>query len=127
MRSKIALICVILATGCSAPRALTVHERAQLEPIKCAGKAECDVYWQRAQVWVAKYSTWRIQTATDVLIQTYGPGDSNTELAYRIFREPTADGGFLISFWAGCGNIFGCNARPVDAIANLRSYLFNGI
>jgi hypothetical protein len=61
-------------------------------PLTCIGKEQCDLYWQRAQAWIANTSTYRISLATDALIETYGPYPGKRELAYRITRIPQGDG-----------------------------------
>ncbi len=72
------------------------------------------------QAWVATNSRWRIQTANDTLIQTFGPGNSSTDLAYTLVRVPRGDGTAEISVRAGCANIFGCFPDAIEAIKAMR-------
>ncbi len=51
--------------------------------------------WGRAQSWIARHSTRKIQTVTDFLIETYGPqtatlGELN--FAYQVVRSPLPGG-----------------------------------
>jgi hypothetical protein len=74
----------------------------------CEG-ADCADMWQRAQVWVAKHSKWKLQTATDVLLQTYSPATADVSYSFNILKEPTGAGRYSIRMGMSCGNIFGCS------------------
>lgn len=108
--------------GCATQQPLTPEQRLALQPITCSGKVQCDLIWQRAQLWIAQHSRYRIQTVTDVQIQTYGPEDHSVDLAYRAFRESLPNGQAKISFSVICANIFGCVRPPIEAIAELKRY-----
>lgn len=92
-------------------------------PFICENKAQCDLFWQRAQVWIAQNSTYKIQTATDTVIQTYGPLGSRVDLAFQITRIPNADGSAQIKMSAGCANIFGCRPDKFGAILEFRGFV----
>ena len=116
---------LILTGECATAPALSPAEMAELrQPVECADKPTCDRYWQRAQVWIARNSRYRIQTANDVLIQTFGPGGSTTDLAFSLVREPVgAAGASLISITAGCDNIFGCFPDSASAVRDLKAFI----
>ena len=79
--------------------------------------------WQRAQLWIAKNSEVKIQTATDVLIQTYG-SDNTTTITYTVTREPTGIDSYAVEMQAGCGNWFGCSPKPPKVqIATFYEYI----
>jgi hypothetical protein len=121
------LLSVILVLGgCAAQKPLTDEQRASLQAIECSDKAQCDMIWQRAQLWIGKNSSYRMQTVTDVVIQTYGPFDSKTELAYRAYREPLPGGKAKISFKVLCDNWIGCERPPIDALTELRNFATAG-
>ncbi len=129
-KRSIKFLCISSTTavllGCASPAPLTNAQRIALQPIICSGKAQCDLLWQRTQLWIARNSGYRIQTANDVLIQTYGPFNAKVELAYRAFREPMSNGKAKISFSALCDNWIGCERPPIDAITDLRAYVIAG-
>src|SRR5688572_15327270 len=64
----------------------TTPESAQ--PVLCRNKAQCDVYWQRAQAWVANNSVYRLQTITETVIETSPPQQTQTGLGFRITKVP---------------------------------------
>lgn len=79
--------------------------------------------WQKAQLWVAKNSGWKIQLSNDVIIQTFGPGDS-TNVAYTITKEPLSQDTYKIVMEASCGNMFGCVPKsPTERLIEFNSYL----
>jgi hypothetical protein len=84
---------------------------------KCETEKECERKWAGAQAWVAKNSGYKIQVATDSLIETYNSTDSSTRLAARVVKEPIGSTGyqFVVTVW--CDNIYGC--RPDVASAML--------
>ncbi len=116
-----------LISGCATQQLLTEEEFAALQPIHCPGKDQCDVIWQRAQLWIAKNSKYRIELANDVVIQTYGPFEADTDLAFRAYREQLPDGTANISFKALCGNWIGCERPPVGAIRDLKEFALAGV
>ncbi len=81
----------------------------------CEGQAQCDAAWEAAQVWVAQNSRLKIQTATNVLIETYGSGQYDPTLAMRVLKEPQGSGKYRIVFSGGCNNMFGCQPNVFDA------------
>lgn len=50
--------------------------------------------WQRAQVWVAKHASVKLQNTTDVLIETFNPGMSGMapQYGYKITKAPVPTG-----------------------------------
>jgi hypothetical protein len=91
--------------------------------LTCSNKAECDVWWQRAQTWVADNSKYKIEAATDKLIQTTGPDGGKRALAYQITRTPNPDGTATIGFAAHCDGSLGCKPNPWEAGADFKEYV----
>lgn len=98
---------------------------ASAEPVLCIDKAQCDVYWQRAQAWVANNSGYRLQTVTDTIIETYGPLAARTGLAFRITKVPDDKEGARIYALPVCGNAFGCSPTPADALIAFKWFVRN--
>ena len=105
-RAMVAVVAAFALAGCQ-----TV-EPIHTPPLECEGEDQCKLYWERAQVWVAKYSYWKIQVATDVVIQTFNATQSSTYNHYSLVREPMGGGVERISMTTGCDNMFGCQVRP---------------
>ena len=93
------------------------------EPVLCINKAQCDAYWQRAQAWVANNSGYRLQTVTDVVIETYGPVSTQTGLAFRITKVPDDKEGARIFVIPSCANVFGCTPTPTDAVIAFKRFV----
>jgi len=94
-----------------------------MAPLLCATKAQCDTYWQRAQAWIAANSSWKIQIATDSIIQTYGPGGAKVDLAYLVTRLPNEDGSARIAIKPDCDNVFRCYPTKTDAIVAFKRFV----
>jgi hypothetical protein len=73
----------------------------------------CKERWERAQIWVAKHSMFKIQTATDVLIQTFGT-QNDVRYTFSVTKEPLGGGKYRIVAEVVCGswNIHMC--RPPE-------------
>lgn len=120
------LACSALA-GCASGPQLSSQDVARAHrPFICTSKAECDTDWSRAQVWVAQHSAYRIQIASQSVIETYGPGGSSPALAYELTRSPNNDGTETIHAVAACDNIFVCRPSPTLALLSLRIFMRTG-
>jgi hypothetical protein len=95
------------------------------KPVLCVGKTQCDIFWQRAQAWVANNSGYRLQTVTDTVIETDGPSVARAGLAYRVTRVPDDKDGARIYVLASCGNAFGCSPEPSAAVTAFKVFVTN--
>lgn len=112
------VVALVLAGCATAPPQSLAEMREANEPLICASNDECTLMWRRAQVWVSENSRYRIQLATDTIIETSGPRPYAVERAYRIVRLPQADGRDRITIASGCANLFGCaTTENADAIS----------
>lgn len=96
-------------------------------PLTCSDKAQCDLWWQRAQDWVRSHSKYEVQTATDTLIQTSGPGGGKRLLAYEITKTANNDGTATIGFAAHCDSSLGCKPNPWEAGAAFKQFVRTGV
>lgn len=115
----------VLMLGCASKPIDPAVMSAAETPLICSNKAECDIYWQRAQVWVGNNSGYRIQTVTDSIIQTYGPMGQKVELAFNVSKNPGNDGSARIMIAAACDNMFGCRPNKFEAIAAFKQFVRN--
>jgi hypothetical protein len=76
--------------------------------------SDCKDEWERAQFWLAKHSKWKIQAATNILVQTYNPIQSEPSYGFSVTREPLGGGQYSIRMEMTCGNMFGCFPTPID-------------
>jgi hypothetical protein len=78
------------------------------QPIICAVGADCDAKWSRAVAWIAANSTLKIQTQTEMVVQTAGPVRSEPTPAFTVTKVARGDGRYEIAFNGGCGNPSRC-------------------
>jgi hypothetical protein len=116
-----------LLSGCAQVPVATdpAVSSASAQPVLCVGKAQCEIYWQRAQAWVANNSEYRLQTVTDTVIETHGPLMARRGLAFRVTRVPDDKDGARIYVLAACGNAFGCSPASSDAVTAFKLFLTN--
>ncbi|ELI7923492.1 hypothetical protein ACQ26G_004349 [Yersinia enterocolitica] len=101
--------------------------KAEVEaPLICNGEKECNLFWQRAQFWVANNSAWKIETATDTLISTHNSQPDRADLAYQVTRLPNPDGTARIYIKPFCANMFGCRPKPYEAIVAFKRFVKSG-
>jgi hypothetical protein len=128
LRIAIQLCIVVGLLAACGPMPMTTEptaNRASADPVLCVGKAQCDIFWQRAQAWVANNSEYRLQTVTDTVIETQGPIAGRTGLAYRITRVPDDKDGASIYILAACGNALGCSPTSSDAVTAFKRFVAN--
>lgn len=105
-----------MVAGCAASPE-TQAKRAEFErtiPI-CTEGVDCDIKWDAAQLWIVKNAGYKLQIATNVLLETYNPGYAKTELAVRVTKEPLGGGTYKLVVATWCDNLFGCNPDRLDA------------
>lgn len=118
---------------------------AMLAPARSLGETEecnatdCLLKWQRIQFWLVSHSFMKIQTQTDVLIETYAPspvtGMARDNMPYgpwamygfRAVREPLPDGRFRITVGLRCGGHAECRPKPQDVRGALVYYVHTGV
>lgn len=124
-----ATLCVLVAgfmtlAGCLAATPVRLGSAANAAPVTC--DTNCTTAWQRSQLWLVKHSRWKIQTATDVLLQTYNPPDQDTSYGFTVTREPVGDGRFTIRMALQCANFIRCDPARSDVLAAFNHYVATG-
>lgn len=117
MCRALALVLAITVAACSttspAARAAFDSIPPGLTFVEC--DSGCTIQWQRAQLWVANHAPMKIQTATDVLVQTYNPVGYEPNYGITVTRAPHPKAGaYTISMELHCGNPFGCEPAAND-------------
>ena len=120
----LALACFALLSGSCAPtQAMLVKQSQVAETIPtCSDDRDCDRKWVAAQAFVTQNSGFRIQTATDAIIETFGPTTA-VAFAFNVVKEPIVDAGYRFLVTVYCGNIFGCGEDPWDVALRFNNYL----
>ena len=120
---QIPLCFLVALAACASTGGDDPRQVAQaMEPLGCVDRAQCELYWQRAKVWISSNSYYRVQLSSDSVIETYGPYAGRMELAYRILKVPDGAGGARIMVAAECGNVFRCNPTVTDAIVAFKRF-----
>ncbi|MGF6540464.1 hypothetical protein [Paraburkholderia youngii] len=123
-KALLAALCLVATAGCSTQGQVNPDVmQIATKPLTCSNKAECDLWWQRAQSWVASHSKYEIETANDSLIQTAGPDGGKRALAFQITRASEPDGTVTIGFSAHCDSSLGCKPNPWEAGADFKQYV----
>ena len=86
-----ALVAAILM-GCATRQQPSAADQTDAyEPLVCVGQAQCQTAWRRAQLWLVANSRWKIQIATDVVIETYN-GDPYTPFRHYVLTRESLGG-----------------------------------
>lgn len=120
----IAALAYFMASGCAtAPSPALQAKRAQFQSTipTCEDEADCKAKWEAAQLWVVHNAGFKIQTATDVLIETYNPGPYDAKIAARVTKEPLGGGKYRLIVFVWCSNVFGCVPNDWDAALNFNA------
>ncbi len=127
MKRLICLLLLPLALAACATRGVDDATKAEANrPLTCRDKAQCDLYWSRAQVWVTQNGVYRIQTMSDNVISTYGPFGNKGDLAYQVVKEVNNDGSARITIKLSCDNPLGCRPHPAEGAIQFKRYVVNG-
>jgi len=118
------VLLLLLGAGCQTVTPQIRDEYARTIP-KCSTDAECHAKMEAAQVFLSQTLSWKIQTATDALIQTYGPGSTEASTAAVVTKQPTGDGTYQIIIRAWCNNPLGCFPAPWEVAINFNRYVNN--
>lgn len=89
----------------------------------CSTEPECDAKWETAQLWVARNAGYKIQTATNVLIETYNSVGSSAAIQVRVLKEPAGGGAYRLLVYVSCANLFGCVPDTWDAAIDFNRYV----
>lgn len=122
------ILAVLLIAACNGnPAVTTAVTPARLivgDYVDC--DASCTLEWQRAQLWLAKHSAWKIQSSSEVIIQTYNGTQYSPTYAFNVTKEPTGSGTYRISMGLACGNALGCNPNALDVRTAFLYYVKTG-
>lgn len=113
-----ALIAIAALAGCATPALSPQEEAERVAPLTCAIGPDCDAKWEAAQLWIVKHAGFKLQTVTNVVLQTYGPStvvEQSTSLAVTVTREPDSPGRYRIWVRMSCGNPFGCTPEALPS------------
>ena len=122
---RIALAALIVLSACASrgpmPAAPTDADLIDSKvPLRCTSKEQCDRWWRAAQVWVVKNSGYKVQVATDAILQTFNAASGNSSWAFQITRSPHLDGGEIFELDGACGRFSACSPVYETIIADFK-------
>lgn len=122
----------IALSGCVAPNRYpnivpATEADAQLAagPVICDGPEQCNLWWRRAQLWIARNSAYKLQVISDTVLETYGARPGSTGWAFGATREPLQDGAEQIELSPNCGKYAQCTENPVTLRAEFARYIMS--
>src|SRR4051812_2232264 len=84
-----ALCAMVVGCAYRGPPPMSEADAAELAvPLTCTGADECQKLWRRAQVWVIQNSGYKIQIATDAVVETFNPRDYSLVWGFSLTRMP---------------------------------------
>ena len=109
----VVILVLALLAGCATTSMLklTPEERTYLEKAKAfpleftIPKSEADEAWGRAQSFIGRFSSMKLQTVTDFVIQTYNPRSTDVDFGYYVTKTPMGDK-VQITVQCNTGNVF---------------------
>lgn len=124
------LAILILSAGLLSSCASTIGPivKARLAPAGVESPVLCDVCkteWERSQLWLLAHSKWKLQMATDVVLQTFNPIEYDVSFGFQVTKSPKA-GGYQIVMAAICGNPLGCEPEAADVRRAFYHYVRTG-
>jgi hypothetical protein len=98
--------------GCATVRELSPGEKAYIQKLNATPsvfsveRSKGDDAWGRAQSFLGRFSSMKLQIATDFVIQTYNPTESEVDYGYSVTKTPIGNN-FEFQVRCSCGNMFG--------------------
>lgn len=123
MRKLMMVLMVAFMAGCATPPSPYKKQEALDTMPYCSGQADCTAKWDAAQLWVVKHCGYKIQSATNVIIETYNGQEADIELHGSVTKEPLGGGKYKIVGNFGCNNFMGCTVDPWDALIDFNHYV----
>jgi len=125
MRKIIILISIFALQGCMTTSNLTSQQqnyldKAMNQPLTfTVDSAHVEKAWGWAQSYIAKYSSMKIQNATDYVIQTYNPGMHDAMYGYKVVKTDIQDK-YELTVNCFTGNVF--TAKAAEKNAHILAY-----
>jgi hypothetical protein len=107
-----------LLAGCASVTPAQQEELNRTRPT-CDAGPDCNAKWDAAQLWIVHHAGFKLQTNTNVILQTYGPSQAterSTSIAVTVTREPAGPHRFVLVAHMSCGNPFGCTPELVPSL-----------
>lgn len=120
---KILLPLGLLLLGACAATGEPDRPRAGAVAATCADKAQCELYWKRAQDWVTQHSTRQVVSNTDWMIVTAAPGSLDASPTFEVKRWPGPKDSGEIRFSAFCSTFLPCNPQEAQSLEAFQRFV----
>lgn len=118
--------CVNLTPNVGTPEEQAYMSAVMATPLTVlVAKDDTEDAWGRAQSWLGKYSSMKIQVVSDYVIETYNPTGSSVDFGYNVTKTPMGDA-CEIAVRCGSSNMFAGEAAETNAHI-LAYYIKTGI
>jgi hypothetical protein len=87
---------------------------------RCTHPRQCEAMWTAARDWINETCAFKIQTATDNMLETFNGLDNSAGLSCRATKAPLPEGGYLFEAHASCAV---CVITPVSAVQSFNDKL----
>ena len=107
---------------------LTPEEQAFLDKANAfpleftVSNEDAEMAWGRAQSFIGRFSSMKLQTATDYVIQTYNPSSSGVSYGYYVTKTPLG-GSTQFNVTCNTGNLFAM--ADAQSNAHILAYYMN--
>jgi hypothetical protein len=126
MRNAVFLAVPLAVAGCNStpqnPVDASIVQAVVNQPITCQAGPDCETKWSRATAWIAQNAAYKVQTASDSIIQTMGPLPNDPRPSFTVTKAGDSTGTYTVSFNGGCDNFLGCippSRSPSSALSVL--------
>ncbi|MGM0530438.1 MAG: hypothetical protein ACQER7_03730 [Bacteroidota bacterium] len=115
------LAIVLIMSSCVTTANLTSEEQAYLNKAQNhpltfeIDSSNIDKAWGRAQSFIGKYSSMKLQNVTDYVIQTYYPQMNDANFGYKVTKTELENGSFELSVNCITGNMFTMKSAEKNA------------
>lgn len=118
---------LLAVAACATREPLSPSQREEFEqPLQCKGAEACSKLWRLAQIWVAENAGYKIQLATDAVIETYNATSYSTRWAMRVVRIPKVGDVEQIELTPSCGDAPICGVSAEKLIIRFKRALRQG-
>ena len=129
LRRTAAVFIILVSFACASQNQRVIDALAPaadlVETVECDGE-KCDLYWERAKLWVIRHSHFKIRLANNMMIQTYKAPADKLSYAFAVVKEPVSGSTYKIEFGSYCGNPEGCDIDPVSLKSAFNFFVVNG-
>jgi membrane-associated protease RseP (regulator of RpoE activity) len=130
MRNAVFLAVPLAVAGCNStpqnPVDASIVQAVVNQPITCQAGPDCETKWSRATAWIAQNAAYKVQTASDSIIQTMGPLPNDPRPSFTVTKAGDSTGTYTVSFNGGCDNFLGCIPTIAESKLSFVSFINAG-